>query len=52
MAVDLTAMSGPGMPDFDYFGRWGSGAVFAVFAAVVIAAAFRTPRCRTPVSGF
>jgi ABC-2 type transport system permease protein len=28
------------LPEFDYFGRWGSGAVFAVFAAVIIAAAW------------
>ncbi|SDD96625.1 ABC transporter permease [Glycomyces harbinensis] len=41
MAVDLSAMDmGPGMPDFDYFGRWGSGGVFAVFAALIIAAAW------------
>lgn len=40
MATDLTMDMGPGMPDYDYFGRWGSGAVFAVFAAVIIAAAW------------
>jgi ABC-2 type transport system permease protein len=40
MQVDMTEMTGPGMPDFDYFGRWGSGAVFAIFAAVIITAAW------------
>ncbi|WP_133884138.1 ABC transporter permease [Glycomyces sp. NRRL B-16210] len=40
MAFDLSEMSGMGMPDFDYFGRWGSGGVFAVFAAAIIAGAW------------
>ncbi|GAB3645790.1 ABC transporter permease subunit [Glycomyces tarimensis] len=31
---------GEGGPDFDLFGRWGGGAVFAVFAAVIIGAAW------------
>jgi ABC-2 type transport system permease protein len=37
MAVDLTMDMGV---DFDYFGRWGSGGVFAGFAAAIIAAAW------------
>ncbi|GAB3997391.1 ABC transporter permease subunit [Glycomyces albus] len=31
---------GPGAPDYDLFGRWGSGAVFATFAALIVAAAW------------
>jgi ABC-2 type transport system permease protein len=37
MAVDLSMDMGQ---DFDYFGRWGSGGVFAVFAALIITAAW------------
>ncbi|MCC3763618.1 hypothetical protein K3N28_11095 [Glycomyces sp. TRM65418] len=42
MVVDLAVqdMSGPGMPDFDFFGRWASGGVFAVFAALIITGAW------------
>jgi ABC-2 type transport system permease protein len=42
MEVDLAAleMSGPGMPDFDWFGRWASGGVFAIFAALIITGAW------------
>lgn len=40
MSLDLSMMSGEGMPDFDYFGRWGSGGVFAAFAALIIAGAW------------
>ena len=31
---------GPEAPDYDFFGRWESGAVFAVFATVIIATAW------------
>ncbi|WP_026932346.1 ABC transporter permease [Glycomyces tenuis] len=31
---------GPGAPEYDFFGRWGSGAVFATFAALIFAAAW------------
>jgi ABC-2 type transport system permease protein len=37
MAVDLNVDMGQ---DFDYFGRWGSGGVFAVFAALIVTAAW------------
>jgi len=40
MAVDLTMDMGPGMPDFEFFGRWGSGGVFAIFAALIITTAW------------
>ncbi|WP_157930698.1 hypothetical protein [Glycomyces xiaoerkulensis] len=39
MAVGPADM-GPGAPDFDLFSRWGGGAVFAIFAALIISAAW------------
>lgn len=31
---------GPGAPDFDFFSRWASGGVFAIYAALIIGAAW------------
>jgi hypothetical protein len=31
---------GPGAPNFDFFDRWESGAVFAIFAGLIITAAW------------
>jgi ABC-type transport system involved in multi-copper enzyme maturation permease subunit len=39
IATGTTDM-GPGAPDFDFFDRWQSGGVFAVFTAIILAVAW------------
>jgi ABC-2 type transport system permease protein len=31
---------GPGAPDYDYFSRWASGGIFAIFVAAILALAW------------
>lgn len=39
MALDPVSF-GPGAPDFDLFGRWASGGVFAAFTALIVGVAW------------